>query len=154
MKHGPQWDNWLHRTVALPLTATARAEALRSTLPNWRNEGSDGRNTGRNAGDGAKAASTTERFAEDHVLEAYRRCARASLTSALMASMLAEKLLLILFMPQPASLNAALPNSEKRSALHSSTPLMLEASNAQLATEARTRVTAEEAVGRGERQRR
>lgn len=52
--------------------------------------------------------------------------------------MLAEKLLLILFMPQPASLNAALPNSEKRSALHSSTPLMLEASNAQLACYAET----------------
>lgn len=24
VKHGPQWDNWLHRTVALPLTAIAQ----------------------------------------------------------------------------------------------------------------------------------
>ena len=131
VKQGPQWDNWLHRTVALPLVARARAEALRSTLPNWRNEGSDGRNTGRNAGDGAKAASTTERFAEHHVLEAYRRSAR--LTPGLAAQELAEKLLLSLFMPQPAFLRVALPNSATPT-----TPLMLEGSNAQLARYAQT----------------
>ena len=75
----------------------ARSKSARPSLtPNWRNEGSDGRNTGRNAGDGAKAASTTERFAEHHVLEAYRRSARASLTPALVASKLAEALLLSL----------------------------------------------------------
>jgi hypothetical protein len=43
-------------------------------------------------------------------------------------------------MPQPASMKVALPNSEKRSALHSATPLMLEASNAQLACYAETTI--------------